>query len=551
MTDDPSDRVELCQALWNLRRGIARRGNAAANQVVFGRLLTDPDYRARVIRKVQESDSAELRALADFAADCNTGALAESPVAWEAAGRTELDLEELTRRPASQQQTQRGSRWMSMTGAIGMVTLFALAGGVMSYFFSDTLNAMLSRTKTVSGEIRESTTWRSGNTYVLEDMVYVTDGTTLTIERGVRIEGQPGAALVVTARADIQAHGTREAPIVFTSAQPEGERRRGDWGGLVLLGRAPVNAADAHIEGIAPDDFRGDFGGSDANDSCGVLRFVRVEFAGHEVAANVELNGLTLGGCGRATVVRNVQVHMGLDDGVEVFGGTVNLERVLVTRAADDGLDWDLGWTGNAQFVVIQQEGEVGDNGIEADNNGDAHRALPRSAPTISNMTLVGSLQRDAAQRAMTLRRGTGADLRNLIVTGFPREIVDIRDDATTDMVAAGKLRFAGLIAHRIGPNGRDFAETELGEADDDGQLDELSVMRAGRARLGTDPQFRTAVFDLTSPDFTPVRGSPAVQGAVAVPEGEFWDEGAKFIGAVRPGKSESWLAGWTAFPAS
>lgn len=151
----------------------------------------------------------------------------------------------------------------------------------------------------------------------------------------------------------------------------------------------------------------------------------------------------------------------------------------------------------------------------------------------------------------MMLRRGTGADLRNLIVTGFPREIVDIRDDATTDMVAAGTLRFAGLIAHRIGPNGHDFAATELGEADDDGQLDELSVMRAGQARLGTDPQFRAAVFDLTSPDFTPARGSPAAHGAVAVPEGEFWDEGAKFIGAVRPGESESWLAGWTAFPAS
>lgn len=541
--------MHLSEALWELRCGIARRGGASANQVSFGRMLTDPGYRARVIRGVRASSDEELRRLAEAAARYNVARIAESPVSWDAAGRTELDIDELTHDTAG--AGYRQPKRISVAGAATALLLFSIAGGTLSYLFSEPLAALLAGREHVAGGITDSTTWTGDRTYVLDDMVYVTGGATLTIERGARILGTPGSALVVTRGGDLQAQGARDAPIVFTSARPEGERRRGDWGGVVLLGNAPVNAPDAHVEGIPPDDPRGDFGGSDPAGSCGVLKYARIEFAGHEIAANVELNGLTLGGCGRATVVRHVQVHMGLDDGVEMFGGTADLGNLVITRAGDDGLDWDLGWTGNAQFVIVQQEGAAGDNAIEADNNRDAHHARPRSAPTIANMTLVGSRRAGAGQRAMTLRRGTAADLRNLIVAGFPAGILDVRDASTAGLVPAGRLRFSGLIAHRIGRDGDTWTEDESGDGDDDGGFDEAAFLHTGDTRLGASPGLPASAFDLESPRFAPVAGSPAARGAAIVPQGEFWDEGATWLGAVKPGAASSWLDGWTAFPAN
>lgn len=401
----------------------------------------------------------------------------------------------------------------------------------------------------MAAEISESTTWTTDQTYVLEHMVYVTEGATLTIQRGARVLGEPGSALVVTRNGDLQVQGTPTQPVAFTSAQRVGERERGDWGGLVLLGNAPVNEREPHVEGIPSTDPRGDFGGDDPDGSCGVLKYVRVEFAGYEVAANVGLNGVTPGGCGRATIVRNLQVHMGLDDGVEMFGGTVNPERLVVTRAADDSTDWDLGWNGNAQFVVVQQEGDVGDHAIEADNNGDDHNATPRSGPTLSNLTFIGSRSAAAAQRAILLREGNGADLRNLIATGFPAEVLDVRDPVTAQLAATGDLRVEGLIAHEIGPDDRTWAPAESGPGDDDGGFDERAFLRAADARLGINPLLPHQAIDLEQPDFVPHVGSPARNGAAPIPRDEFWGCGARYIGALEPGARDTWMEGWTAFP--
>ncbi len=543
---DTDERIELSQALWELRCGIARIGDAEANKASFGRMLTDPGYRARVIDAVSQSESTELRRLAQAARGRNTGRLSETPVSWEAAGRTELDIQELAG-DAGQNRSASLAR-MPILGAASAILLFGIAGGVLSYLVTEPLMATIGSTRSVAGEITESTTWTGDTTYELEDMVYVTDGATLTIERGARILGEPGSALVVTRSGQIQVQGTRTQPVVFTSSQPVGERERGDWGGLVLLGNAPVNVSAPHIEGIPESDPRGDFGGDDPDSSCGVLKYARVEFAGYELAANIELNGVTLGGCGSATIVRNLQVHMGLDDGIEMFGGSVNLERLIVTRAADDSIDWDLGWNGNAQFVIVQQEGGTGDHGIEADNNGDDHNALPRSGPTLSNLTFVGSRSAGAAQRAILLREGTGADLRNLIVTGFPDEMLDVRDPVTAQLATTGDLQIGGLIAHDIGSNGRTWAPDESGP-DDDGGFDELAFVRSTDARLGVNPLLPHEAFELEDPEFTPGVGSPARNEAVAIPRGEFWDTGAQYIGAIEPGIRSSWVDDWTAFP--
>ncbi len=545
--DDTQDRMALSQALWDLRCAIARHGDADANRVSFGRMLTDPAYRARVIGGARQSANTEVRGLADEAARHNTGRLAETPVSWESAGRTELDIDALNldgaRRP-------RHGKHVSMMGAASALLLSALAGLLLSYVGNAPLAQLLAGREHVGGEIVADTTWRGERTYVLEDKVFVTDGATLTIEPGARVVGEPGTALVVTRDAELRAEGDRDNPIVFTSARPEGQRARGDWGGVVLLGDAPVNTDEPHIEGIAADDPRGGFGGRDASGSCGVLAYARIEFAGHELARNVELNGLTLGGCGAATVVRHVQVHMGLDDGIELFGGRANLERVAITRPGDDGLDWDLGWQGNAQHVLVQMGPDAGDNAIEADNNRADHGARPRSSPTLANVTLLGSRERGTGQRGLTLRRGTAADLRNLVVAGFPLELIDIRDRATADLVAAGRLRLSGLIGHEIGPDGERWAESEEGEADDDGGFDEGRFLRRSSHRLGSDPGLARAAFDLDDPNFHPAAGSPVAQAAADVPQGEFWREGARYLGAFRPGAVSSWLNGWAAFPA-
>lgn len=551
-SNETDERIDLSQALWELRCGIARYGDADANKASFGRMLTDPGYRAQIIDAVRISEKAELRRLAEQAYRLNTGRVAETPVSWEAAGRTELDIQELTEGSGRKDRKAAPLSHAQVAGAASAILLFGIAGGVLSYLLSDPLMAKFGEERTVSGEITESTTWSNDHTYVLEDMVHVTDGATLTIERGTRVLGEPGSALIVTRAGDLQAQGTQTQPVVFTSAQPAGERARGDWGGVVLLGEAPVNTADPHIEGIPLDDDRGDFGGDDPDSSCGVMKYARVEFAGHEVAANVELNGLTLGGCGRATIVRNVQIHMGLDDGIEMFGGTVNLERLVVTRAADDSMDWDLGWRGNVQFAVLQQEGQVGDHAIEADNNGDDHDAQPRSRPTLSNVTFVGSRETGASQRAILLREGTGIDLRNAIITGFPAEMLDVRNEATASLADDGHLRMAGLIAHDIGRTNQTWAAAESSEGDDDGGFDEAEFLRSStKVRLGTNPGLPDAAFDLQQPRFVPHMGSPALARSVAIPDGEFWDAGAHFVGAFEPGTRQTWVDGWTAYPTS
>ncbi|HBL87913.1 MAG TPA: hypothetical protein DD399_14085, partial [Alcanivorax sp.] len=138
------------------------------------------------------------------------------------------------------------------------------------------------------------------------------------------------------------------------------------------------------------------------------IEYARIEFAGFEVYANNELNGLTLGGCGSGTIVRHVQVHRSLDDGVEMFGGTADLRHVLITGAGDDSLDWDWGWRGRVQFLIDQQHPNSGDNAFEADNNGNQHDAEPMSEPVMYNVTLVSPRSHTRHHRAMTLREGTG-----------------------------------------------------------------------------------------------------------------------------------------------
>lgn len=544
-------RAELVSHIWALKQGIeANRQLVKGVQFVhFNAMLRDQRYRTEICKLAAASKHTELRDLAlEILARDPGGELIgaqlshpanAAPAATPTAGAPSRSAEK-----AADRSEQRWPRNLLIPLAIAglFVGLSGFIGSGLNWHKEN-------RFEEVSGSLTGKVRWDASHTYQLKGLVFVEAGAQLDIEAGTTILGEAGSALVVTRDGIINAHGTRELPIVFTSANRPGNRGRGDWGGLVLLGNAPVNTGTGHIEGIDPDDPRASFGGSDETDNCGVLNYVRVEFAGYEMSANNELNGLTLGGCGSGTVLRYVQVHMGLDDGIEFFGGTANLKHVIISRPGDDGLDWDMGWRGKGQFIVVQQDRAAGDNGIEADNLKSAPDSAPRSAPSLANLTLVGAPGSERVQRAMTLRRGTGGDFRNLLITGYGGEVIDIRDSATVKQVEQKGLRFSSLLLADA-PQGRTIFAPEVGEHDDDQGFDEKGYFTSvPNSEFHGSKIVMASAYNLLEPDFIPPANSPAGENASDIPQGEFWDQGATYRGAFRPGTRVSWMDGWSAFP--
>ncbi len=425
----------------------------------------------------------------------------------------------------------------------------------------------------VNQDVTQNTTWTSRCDYVLENNVFV-ENAVLTIEAGTTVLGQPGSALVITRTARIFADGTVTDPIVFTSSQPVGMRMPGDWGGVALLGSAPLNVPgnEEILEGLQDDpQNRGVYGGTDGNHSCGLLRYVRIEFAGFEAFLNNELNGLTLGGCGRDTTLQFIQVHLGEDDGIEFFGGNAPMNNIVISRAQDDSLDWDEGWTGPVQFLVIQQDA-AGDNGFEADNLEEDIDAQPRSNPTIYNVTMVGARSSAGPRgRGMLLRWGTTADIGNIIVMGQPGSGLDLRTSATSSCAEAligctggGSLELEGALFFDIGPRGpmnqpgTQWATVEGPDALDpssefyDNGFDEDAWLRdPGRAIVFNQDPFLADPYNLTNPGFQPIAASVAMTSTVAQtpPAFEQFDQNARFLGAIRAGAGEDWTEGWTSYP--
>jgi hypothetical protein len=406
-------------------------------------------------------------------------------------------------------------------------------------------------TMEVEGEISSDTTWSSETRYILTDKVFVTGGATLTVEEGTLVQGDPGAALLVTRGSQIDAQGSADDPIVFTSSRPQGTRTPGDWAGVALLGGAPINVgSENNIEGIDPSDSRGLYGGDNADHNCGTLEYVRIEWAGDEFSPDNELNGLTVGGCGRNTTIEHVQVHGGLDDGIEFFGGTTNMRNIVITGANDDSLDWDQGWRGKVQHLIIQQTPGVGDNGFESDNNGDSLDATPRSRPKLANVTMVGH----ADTRGMKLREGTWGMMWNFIIMNFGTSAIDVIDEET----AAGaeqespELFVRNSLFFDIGSDGMSYFPAEPSDGsdeDDDGGFDESTFFMQSKFNnmFGDDPMLGDPA-NTTNPDFAPASGSPAA-GAGVTPDDDFFED-VDYAGAVEPGATP-WTEGWTNYPAN
>jgi hypothetical protein len=232
----------------------------------------------------------------------------------------------------------------------------------------------------------------------------------------------PPDYLVADRGGRIDAQGTAQAPIIMTSDQPNGLMDRGDWGGLVLNGRACANCADC-VGGVpcASEGGGGDFCGNIDNDDSGVFRYLRVEYAGFEIAPNNELNVVTMNAVGCATILEYIQAHMGSDDGFEWFGGSAQLRYAIATGISDDDFDWQMGWRGKLQFALGQKFDDQGDAGIEADNNEFGFNAPCRSNPAISNLTLIGRGPQAAVGggRGIHLRRGTDAQIANALILGW------------------------------------------------------------------------------------------------------------------------------------
>ncbi len=265
----------------------------------------------------------------------------------------------------------------------------------------------------------------------------------LTIEPGTTLFGSAGADfLVVNRGSQLFAEGTAEDPIIFTSRLAlEGENgidSIGQWGGIVILGRAPISACpagttsgsaecQAPIEGVN----NAFYGGNKANDNSGRLRYVRVMYSGYEIAPNNELQGITLGGVGNGTALDHLQVYNSSDDGIEIFGGTANLSHLVLVGNDDDSLDTDTGWSGGAQFGIVIQRANGGDRMTEF----SAIRREPYSTPKIANFTFVG---RAGGTAALELNQGTQASFYNSVVTraaggtGAATQCLNIVDDNTS-----------------------------------------------------------------------------------------------------------------------
>lgn len=239
-----------------------------------------------------------------------------------------------------------------------------------------------------SGSITSNTTWTSDHIYLLEGKVVVENGATLTIEPGTIVKGDQGteslaSALVISRGAQINACGTSSEPIIFTSVLDDiqigelsgsnlTEGDNGLWGGVIILGNAPISAGDgdteSQIEGIPAVETYGAFGGNDPNDNSGSLCYVSIRHGGVALSAGKEINGLTLGGVGSATSINNVEVIANYDDGVEFFGGTVNASNLIVGFQGDDGIDIDMNYSGTiTNFVVVNGVGQSSDEALEID----------------------------------------------------------------------------------------------------------------------------------------------------------------------------------------
>ena len=390
-------------------------------------------------------------------------------------------------------------------------------------------------TVTVSANITVDTRWTANNTYLLSGPIYVNNNATLTIEPGTVIRGNKaiaGSALVITKGSKLIANGTKNAPIVFTSSGVVGNRAIGDWGGIIILGKAannlPANATAGTAAGIGnieglPVSADSEFGGGatpNDNDNSGILKYVRIEFGGYAYQIDKEINGLTMGSVGRNTVIDYVQTSYTNDDSFEWFGGTVNAKHLVAYRGLDDDLDCDFGYRGQVQYVLVVRDPAIADQssgstseGFECDNDGSGSASTPKTAATFSNVTAIGPLRGNVNatidpkhERALRLRRNSEMKIHNSIFMDFKKGL--FIDGATTEAQATGgNLLFKNNILAGYRPNNGFFKTSASFD---------IKTFFATNANdsLTSSANILTTPYNYTAPDYRPAVGSLALTGA-------------------------------------
>jgi hypothetical protein len=474
------------------------------------------------------------------------------------------------------------------------VSLIALALGLSACDDDDTVEPEIPGVTTPSeivevaaGNLTGDIKWTADKIYRLNGFVRVgTDPTvdgqptatgTLTIEPGTIIVGdrESKGTLVIQRGSKIIANGTKEKPIVFTSERPAGQREPGDWGGVVICGKARNNnpGGVAELEG----GYAAYHGGTDDNDNSGELTYVRIEFAGIPINPNQEVNSLTMGSVGRGTKIENIMCSYGLDDSFEWFGGTVNAKNLIAYRGLDDDFDMDNGFTGNVQFILgirgAALADQSGSNGFEVDNDGTGSTAEPFTAPTISNATIIGPKKtRESAislqfQNAAHLRRSTRIKIHNSFLTGYPNGIYI--DGSTTSQHAANNQL---VIKNTVLAGVENWGGNGYGSASADGTVAQHPNNPRGFALIQKDqvsgfdvnnwfntPAFNNvlmtkwqdagidgSIFDLGTPKVTPNAGSPLLSGADFAGLNGF--QTVAYRGAFG---TEDWTAGWAEWNAT
>ena len=455
----------------------------------------------------------------------------------------------------------------------------------------------------VSADVLTDETWTSDKVYMLMQPVFVgrdcgpnggkegCAAVTLTIEPGTTVlgnadvpQGIRGSYLVVTRgsqliadananQADKSAKPNPEDVIVFTSSKPRGSRARGDWGGLVINGQAPTNVGD-EAQGEGDSGF---FGGPEDHDSSGILRGVRIEFAGDDVTESDQLNGIAFQGVGAGTTVDYVQVHYNVDDGTEPFGGSVSQTHMVLTGVGDDSFDGTDGYRGFIQFGIVQQRSDDADQGFELSNNGSDEDAEPRSMAVVANVTTLGANVPQGSGEisiggesdvGLLLREGSYWKVYNTIITGFDDGGVCVENPQTVlnaDARLGGNddpamtLDYQGLVLWSNGGEEGGAEETNLECSKYDNNA--AFFNRAGANNVIADPMLPDAAFNIGSrmspPDMIPSQAPGGytaaamadwMTGGLVMPQDGRELVATDYAGAVEPGTSlsDAWYTGWT-----
>ena len=447
------------------------------------------------------------------------------------------------------------------------------------------------QTITVTGRINADTTFRKANTYILKGLVYIVGNHTITIEPGTVIRGAFSgtdvAALIITRGSKIMAAGTETEPIIFTSSSPNPQA--GDWAGIVICGKAGINASYNGTNGLYQveggiDNANGDglAGSGDAiapavvdNDNSGTLKYVRIEYAGYGFQPDKEINSLTLAAVGSGTTIDHIQISYAKDDAIEWFGGSVNCKFLIAYKTQDDDFDTDNGFNGKIQFGLILRDSLIADistsEAFESDNNASGTTATPKTKAIFSNITAIGpratlnnigsSYFRCAAQ----IRRNSAISIFNSIIMGWPQGILI---DGTTGTATALNIEDSSLRLRNVtlAGNGNSAASAHLAFSGTGGAtINSLATLTT----WFTNPYYGNDVllnasdakliqpFNYTAWDPTPFAGSNGNQKVLAVADfndpkfaGDlFFDKTATFRGGVAPGGPlATWWKGWTKF---